>query len=115
MKKMTDNFKALVDKNPLLFHALAAIVKTFVIAGAAAAVIFLLLSVTGVYPNLETALDLKYNSPIILVPLCVLAALFLLCLTVGLLMYFHKYKRTKAKTPFSQKVTAALDNPKPME
>ena len=102
MKKIIDTIKTFFDGKPLLWGALMTTLKTFVIAGGAAALIFLLLWVTKIYPKLGTALDLKYNAPWVLVPMCIFAALFLVCLMVGFLMYFHKYKRSKTKTAFYQ-------------
>jgi len=55
---------------------------------------------TGVYERLATALDLKYNSPIILVPVFGSIALAVICLFIGFLMYFYKYTRPRRRGAF---------------
>ena len=100
MKKIIEKIKVILEGKPLLLDVVITVFKTFVIGGCAAFVLFLLLWITKIYPTLETALDLKYNALAILVPLCVFAALSLLCFVVGILMYFHKYSRKKSNTSF---------------
>ena len=100
MKKIIDAMKAFFEKQPLLSSIVITTVKTFLIAGAVAILLFLGLWIADLYPRLEAALDLKYNAYAIVVPLCIFAALFLLCLMTGILMFFHKYKRSKTKSAF---------------
>lgn len=108
MNTVLEKIKTHMENKPILAGALTAFVRAFVITGLAAVVIFLLLWGFGVYDTLETALDLKYNSPILLVPMWTLAALFILCVVSGMLMYFHKYKRTVAKSAFYEAVAPAM-------
>ena len=70
---------------------------------------YLILSVTGVYSSIESALDLNANSPWIKVPLYVSLGGALLCFLVGSLMYFHKYKRTVTKTAFQKAFSEVLE------
>lgn len=108
MKKLFGKILSVFKKVPVLAYALKSFVVSLFIVAIIAAVLFAILWETGVYAKLEAALDLKYNSPIIIAPMWVFAALFLICLMVGFLMYFHKYKRGKTKTDFYKAVAPAL-------
>lgn len=108
MKKISEKILAAFEKIPVVAYAVISFLKSFLIAGLGVIVIFVILRATGIYAKLETALDLKYNSPVIIAPMWTFAALFLLCLMVGFLMYFHKYKRRKAKTDFYRAVTSTF-------
>lgn len=103
-----ERIKAFGEKMPILAITVSVSLKAFAIAAIAAVASFLLLWSVGIYDNLETALDLKYNSPLLLVPMWVLVAAFALCMVVGLLMYFHKYKRPKVKSAFGEALAPAL-------
>lgn len=109
MKKIVKKISLFFEKLPILAYILFSFVKSFVVAAVSIAVVYCILWVTGVYSKLETALDLKYNSPIVLAPMWVFAALFAVCFVVGFLMYFHKYKRTKTKTKFYNAIAPALN------
>ena len=100
MKKTINTLKAFFEKKPLLSSILITAVTTFLIAAGVAVLLFCGLWITGLYPKLEAALDLKYNAFAIVVPLCIFVVLFLLCLMTGILMFFHKYKRNKTKSVF---------------
>ena len=89
--------------------AFTAFVKSFLIAAVSVLVFYCIFWVTGIYSKIETALDLKYNSPIILAPMWIFVALFVVCFVVGFLMYFHKYKREKTKTKFYNAVAPILN------
>lgn len=108
MNTVFEKIKARLEDKPILAGALIMFLKTLVIAAVAAVVLFLLLWGTGVYDKLETALDLKYNAPELLVPMWTLLALCVLCMVSGMLMYFHKYKRSVTKTAFYEAVAPAL-------
>lgn len=108
MKKTSEKILSVFEKIPIAIYALKSFVISFFIAAIAVAVLFAILWKMGIYAKLEAALDLKYNSPIIVVPMWTFAALFLICLMVGFLMYFHKYKRGKTKTDFYKAVAPAL-------
>ncbi len=108
MKNIFEKITAAFEKIPIVAYALIYLIKTFLIAVGAVAVLYFILWVTGVYASLETALDLKYNSPVILAPFWAFVALFAVCLVVGFLMYFHKYVRGKTKTAFYNAVAPLL-------
>jgi FtsH-binding integral membrane protein len=109
MKKIFEKITLAFEKVPIIAYALIALIKSFLISAVLIAVFYFILWITGIYSKFETAFDLKYNSPMILVPLWAFVALFVLCLMVGFLMYFHKYKRGKAKTAFYNAVAPLLD------
>lgn len=92
--------KKIFERYPILRYVLGSYVKTFFGASVLLAVTFAVLWLTGLYARLETVLDLKYNSPFVFVPLYGFAALSVLCLVIGFLMYFYKYKRAKTKGTF---------------
>lgn len=95
-------FRHIFDRIPILQYIVSAFVKCFLMAVLALGTVFAVLWFTGVYTKLENVLDLKYDSPFILVPLFSFAALAVLCFFVGFLLYFHKYKRTKTKSRFQE-------------
>ena len=112
MKRISKEISAVFEKIPVVALALISLIKSFLIAGITITVLFFILWVTGVYTKIEAALDLKYNSPIILAPMWTFVALFVLCLMVGFLMYFHKYKRGRLKTAFYNAIAPALSQKK---
>ena len=93
-------FHKIFDKFPILRYIVTSLVKWFFIIAVTMAALFGILSVTGIYTKLESALDLKYNSPFVVTPMIVFSALALLCFFIGFLLYFHKYKRSKSKSTF---------------
>lgn len=99
MKKL---FNRLFDRVPILKYIVYSFVKWFIIMALACGVIFAVLLFTGIYAKVESALDLKYNSLFVVIPLYVFAGLSVLCFVIGFLLYFHKYKRTKSKSKFSK-------------
>lgn len=108
MKKLFKKISAGFHKVPVISYIVSSFIKSFFIAVGLVAVLYFIFWVTGIYASLETALDLKYNSPIVLVPMWAFIALFVLCFMVGFLMCFHKYKRGKSKTAFYSVVAPAL-------
>ncbi len=108
MKKISERIISAFEKIPVAVYVLKSFVISFFIAAVVVAVLFVILWKMGTYTKLEAALDLKYNSPVIVAPMWTFAALFLICLMVGFLMYFHKYKRGKTKTDFYTAVAPAL-------
>jgi hypothetical protein len=92
--------KKFFDKYVLAKYIVNSFLKTLLICLVVFPGIFSLLYFTGLYFTLETALDLKYNSPFVLVPLWGSLGLAALCFFIGCLMYFYKYKRSKSKTKF---------------
>ena len=107
MKKILNKW---LDKVPILKYILSSFVKCFIISVPVLGIIFAVLSFTGVYSKLESILDLKYNSPFVLVPMFTFIALAVLCFFIGFLMYFHKYKRTKSKSKFREALSDILDS-----
>jgi hypothetical protein len=93
----------------IIKYIVASFTRTFVIVFVILAVAFAALVLSGVYFQIETALDLKYNSPFIQIPLSVFPALAALCGLIGTLLYYHKYKRAKSKSVFSKAFSDILD------
>ena len=114
MKKILDKILVVFEKVPAAAYACTSFIKSFLAAAVFFIAIFVILWAAGIYAKLETALDLKYNSPIITAPMWAFAALSLVCLVVGFLLYFHKYKRGKIKTDFYNSVAPAFGKNKPV-
>ncbi|MDD5934983.1 MAG: hypothetical protein PUC65_05350 [Clostridiales bacterium] len=112
MKKIFKKISDIFEKIPIISYALIAFIKTFLIAVISIAVLYLILWKTGVYAILETALDLKYNSPIVIAPIYIFLALFIISFTIGFLMYFHRYKRRKSKSAFYTAIAPAFNQKK---
>lgn len=108
MNNLKEKYREAAEKRPILLSTLSYSGLALVIAGAAVIVFVFVLNAFGVYGNLETALDLKHNSVVILGPMLLLALLASLSLLGGVLMYFHKYKRPKVNTAFRDAVAPAL-------
>lgn len=104
--------KKIFDKYPILKYVVTSYIKYVLIIGVLVAVMFALLYVTGIYTRLESILDLKYNSPFVLIPLYGFAILGVICFVVGGLLYFHKYKRTKINSIFYRKISIILNEKK---
>ena len=92
--------KKLFERFPILRYLIESYIKFLLILSAAFTVLFAVLHFTGIYASIESALDLKYNSPFVLVPLYGTAALSVLCFVIGVLLYFYKYKRSKSQSKF---------------
>ncbi|MBR1391336.1 MAG: Ig-like domain repeat protein [Lachnospiraceae bacterium] len=102
--------KKILKKYPLIQITIKAFAKCFIAGLILSAGIFAALYLSGLYEQLERVLDLKYNSPFVLVPLYGFAVLAVLGFVTGILLYFYKYKRTQTKTTFyhtlSKRMTA---------
>lgn len=110
MNIVREKLKAIFDKMPILFDAVKAFGMTFLIGLATVVASITLLSITGVYERIEAALDLKHNSRIVMIPLWVMIAGCAICVFVGLLMYFHKYKRSMSKhSSFGKAIAPAFN------
>ena len=94
--------RKLLEKYPILKYVISSYIKVLLGVGLLMVVLYAVLNFTGVYEKLEAILDLKYNSPLVLVPLYGFAILAILCFFVGALLYFHKYKRAKSNTAFHE-------------
>lgn len=108
MNKIKESYKEFEEKHPLFAIPLAAALLVFAITVVAALVLYLVVSGMGMYESLETALDLKVNSPTVLVPLVSAAALAVLCGMSAVLMFFHKYKRPKINSDFFNALAPVL-------
>jgi hypothetical protein len=104
--------KKFFEKYVLAKYIVNSFLKTLIISLFVFPAIFFVLYYTGLYFRLETALDLKYNSPFVLIPLWSSIALALLCFFIGCLMYFYKYKRSKSKSKFYATFSNLLDDGK---
>lgn len=107
MKKIINRF---FNKVPILRYILSSFVKCFIASVLICGAAYGILSLTGIYSQLESALDLKYNSPFVMAPMYAFAALSVLCFVIGFLLYFHKYKRSKSKSRFSTALRNRLDD-----
>ena len=100
--------KKVFDKYPILKYVVSAYIKYFLIFSIIAVLLFALLKVTGIYEKLESALNINYNSPIIVGPLFLFVIAAGLSFLVGVLLYFHKYKRPKKKGKFYEAFSKTL-------
>lgn len=107
MKKLIKRFW---EKAPVLRYILYSFVRWFIIAVLFCGALYAALAVTGYYAKIESILDLRYNSPFVLVPLLAFAALAVLCFVIGFLLYFHKYKRPASKSRFYRALSALLND-----
>ena len=92
--------KKLFEKYAIVKYIVSSYVKTLLISLGSIVVLFGILALTGLYTRIESALDLKYNSPFVLVPLYGFIILAVLCFVTGFLLYFYKYKRSKTQGLF---------------
>lgn len=100
--------RKLLEKYPIFKFVTSSYVKVLLGAGVFISALFTVLKLTGLYEKLEAILDLKYNSPFVLVPLYGFAILAILCFFVGALLYFHKYKRAKSNSAFYHAFSTVL-------
>jgi len=96
------------DRYPILKYIVFSFGKFFLYVLGTIIVIFPILYFTGLYSKVQNLLDLKYNSPFVMVPLFGCLALAVISFLVGALLYFHKYKRNKVKSVFSKNVGKVL-------
>lgn len=99
-------------KLPLLRETLAAFLGALFAGAALVAVVYGILKATGIYNRLEMALNLRADSDYFLYPMRIAAALAIVCFTIGFLMYFHKYNRSKLLSPFSRAFSAVMTETK---
>ncbi len=97
-------WKNYFTKASILEYIVIAFIKCFLITVPIVGLLFAGLWLTGVYPKLESWLNLGYDSPFVRVPMTVFAALALLSFVIGALLYFYKYKRKKRKSEFRKVV-----------
>ena len=101
--------KKLFEKYPVLRYIVESFVKFFLCSLVVFTLIFGVLEFTGIYAWLERALNLKYNSPFVLAPLFGFAILTVLCLVIGIILYFYKYKRPKLRSTFYKAFSCILN------
>ncbi len=97
-----------MDKNKylmLLKYIIDSYVRTFIFTIPFFLVLYLILKLTGMYSKL----DLKFDSPLILLPLFASLALSAIVLLFGMILYVYKYKRNVSSTPFYKAVSGAID------
>ncbi|MBE6843778.1 MAG: hypothetical protein E7510_13265 [Ruminococcus sp.] len=97
-----------MDKNKyllLLKYILDSYVRTFLFTVPFFVFLYLFLKLSGMYSKL----DLKFDSPLILLPLFASLALSVIVLLFGLILYVYKYKRNTSSTPFYKAVSGAID------
>ena len=102
--------KKILNRIPLLKYVVTAFAKGFCIIGAALAVLFAIGYVSGIYGRIENALDLKYDSEFVTLPVLLSAVLARICFFVGVMMLFHKYKRQKTKSLFGERLRQVLEH-----
>lgn len=101
--------RKLFEKYVIVKYIFTSYAKTLLISIGSFTILFAILEFTELYARIERALDLKYNSPFVLLPLFVFAALAVLCFFVGFLLYFYKYKRSKSKSAFGNAFSNVLN------
>lgn len=89
-----------LEKHLLVQYVLNSFGKVLLWVLVSAAVLFGILKAIGKYSSLERRLDLKYDSPWLIVPMAAALALALIALVIGLILYFYKYKRSRTKSSF---------------
>lgn len=91
----------------LLFKYTAnAYIRTFLFSIPFTALFFGILAVSGMYGRL----DLKFDSPVLVLPMLASLILAAVVLIFGLILYVYKYRRTTEKTAFFKAVSAAMTN-----
>ena len=91
----------------LLFKYIAnAYIRTFLFSIPFTVLFFIILLVSGMYSRL----DLKFDSPVLVLPMLVSLILAAVVLVFGLILYVYKYRRNVDKTAFYRAVSAAMEN-----
>lgn len=90
----------------LLKYIADSYVRTLILCLPFILVIYVVLKISGVY----NMLDLKYDSPLISMPIFVSLALALIVFVFGIILYVFKYKRNTVKTDFYKAVSVFLED-----
>lgn len=90
----------------LLKYIVDSYLKTFIFTVPFAAVLFVILKVSGMYDRL----DLKFDSPVLTLPLITALALSFIVFIFGSILYVYKYRRTAQKTAFYRAAAEAVDS-----
>lgn len=101
--------RKILNKYPIVRYVVTSYVKFLFGLLIVFTAVYGMLILSGLYAKLERALDLKYDSPFVLVPLFGFIGLFVVCFFIGFLMYFYKYTRTKSKSVFHKSFSDVLD------
>ncbi len=89
----------------LLSYVYDGYLKTFFYTVPVILGLYVFLMITGMYPKL----DLKYDSPLLLLPLFLSLVLSVILLIFGLILYVMKYRRKVRKTTFYKALEKTLD------
>ncbi len=109
MKYIMSILKKFFEKHMLIHYVLNAFFKALLTSVLFFAVLFAVLQISGKYSAVENMLDLKYDSPWIIGPLLIAAALAVLSFIVGMILYLYKYKRSSYKGEFYKALSSALN------
>lgn len=101
--------KKFFEKHMLLHYVLSVFFKSLSVSVLFFAAVFAILQISGKYSVVENMLDLKYDSPWIIGPLLIAAALAVLSFIVGMILYLYKYKRSSYKGEFYKALSGALN------
>jgi hypothetical protein len=82
----------------LLKYIISSYIRTLILAIPFLLIIFITLKVSGMY----SMLDLKYDSPLISMPIFISLFLSAIVFIFGIILYVYKYKRNIVKTKFSK-------------
>ncbi len=89
----------------LLKYVTYSYVRTFILCIPFIILLYIVLKLTGIYPML----DLKYDSPLISMPIFISLSLALIVFVFGVILYVFKYKRNSEKTDFFRFVGKLLE------
>lgn len=89
----------------LLKYVLESYFRAFILCIPFTLILYIVLKVTGIY----SLLDLKYDSPLISMPIFVSLALSVIVFVFGIILYVFKYKRNSRKTEFYKSVSVLLE------
>lgn len=101
--------KSFLEKHVLFHYVINAFLKALLVSILFFATVFMLLKVFGKYSAVESMLDLKHDSPWVIIPLLSAAALAALSFMIGMILYLYKYKRSNNKSEFYKALSGALD------
>ena len=89
----------------LLKYIANAYIRTFLFSVPFTLLFFIILLLSGMYSRL----DLKFDSPVLVLPMLASLVLAAVVLVFGSILYVYKYRRTIDKTAFYKAVAAAME------
>ncbi len=101
--------KRFFEKHLLFYYMVRAFFKTLLISLLALGALFGAMKISGKYNTIEGMLDLKYDSPWIIVPFLIAAILAVLSFIIGLILYLYKYKRSSNRGGFYKALSDVLN------